>query len=229
MIKIGVTPRFYYNMLGPKTVAGLENDTARYLASKGVMPILIPDLFDLAPFLDQLDGIVLQGGADVAPENYGEKGGRWPGDAYRDAFEKKVLDYVFTNRMPLLGICRGLQILNVYLGGTLHQDLPCHKDDEIFDRYSHAILLLPDTVLASIYPGIVKSAVNSVHHQGIKALAPSLVVEAICEQDGLIEAVSADQGRILAVQWHPEFSHMLPSKVLDPYPLIDYFIQRCLS
>lgn len=228
MIKLGVTPRFYYKLFGPKIIAGLEQDAACYLSSQGVMPILIPNVPHLESFLKELDGFVLQGGADVAPEAYGEKGEKWPGDSYRDQFEMKVLDFAIKKEKPLLGICRGLQLLNVYFGGTLHQDLPSHKDENAFDGHSHPVKLISGGLLSHIYQGKTHVEVNSLHHQGIKKLAPKLIVEAICEEDGLIEAVSSEGGRIVAVQWHPEFFHPARSKLLDPNPLIEYFIQKCI-
>jgi len=243
MIKLGVTPRFFYaeamkSLMGPKAVSSLENDIARFLSRKGVMPILIPDIPQpfLDDFLNDLDGFVLQGGSDMAPSHYGEEAidpQKWPGDPYRDKFELHIVDYAFTQGKPILGICRGLQLINVFFGGTLYQDIATQHPKSIshrnpsFDSFSHEIKISPIGVLRTLYPEEKEVNVNSIHHQGIKSLGKGLTVEAISPRDGIIEAVSAENGRILAVQWHPEFSHTLGSRVLDPNPLLDFLITQC--
>lgn len=114
MIKIGISSCFMYPdpsrlVFGPKTLSYLENDMARYIARKGVMPVLIPDIADdlLYDMLDQMDGFVFQGGTDLAPATYGEDPilpGKWLGDAVRDAYELKVLDFAFQNQKPIFAI-----------------------------------------------------------------------------------------------------------------------------
>lgn len=128
MIKIGVTSCFFYpdinrRVYGKKTLSYLEMDTANYLADAGVMPVLIPLLTGekLENFLSELDGLILQGGDDVSPLSYGEEpieDGRWPGDIKRDKYELEVIDYFYKKKLPIYGICRGSQILNVYFGGN---------------------------------------------------------------------------------------------------------------
>jgi putative glutamine amidotransferase len=119
---------------------------------------------------------------------------------------------------PVLGVCRGLQLLNVAFGGTLYQDIALqqpgalrHRDAKLYDRNFHVVEFVPGTRLASLYPTSSGAIVNSVHHQGIKDLAPFMRVEARCPNDGLIEAIRYDNERgpvksyVAAVQWHPEF------------------------
>ena len=124
MIKLGVSTFFIYhepkrNIFRAKSLSYVENDMANFVTRKGVLPVLIPDIKDeklLNDILREMDGFVLQGGADLAPETYGEKPiGKWKGDAYRDTFELNILDYAVKNSKPIMGICRGFQLMNVYL------------------------------------------------------------------------------------------------------------------
>lgn len=244
MIKIGISPCFEYAdptrpIFGPKTLSYVENDMAKYIAKKGILPILIPELNDerLFEILLEMDGIIMQGGHDVAPETYGESPiGRWKGDAVRDAYELKILDFAIKNNKPVFGICRGIQLMNVYFGGTLYQDtitqnkqVQEHRSAELYDTVKHPIQFEPDQFLAKIYAGIESPFVNSVHHQAIKELGNELEVYAMSE-DGLIEAfgyTKAPEGKVFGVQWHPEFSHTLGNEIIDPDILLNAFYQHC--
>lgn len=130
---------------------------------------------------------------------------------------------------PVFGICRGLQILNVVLGGTLYQDLKTqtgteitHSMDKPYDRTVHEVNILPDTPLAALYgPGPL--AVNSRHHQGIKGLAPALHAQAVAS-DGLVEAVYLPEYRFVqAVQWHPEHRW----QAAESQSLLRSFVDAC--
>jgi len=247
MLKIGVTSCFFYpditrTVFGHKTLCYLERDMARYLARENVMPILIPDLNEkeLTPFLQELDGLVLQGGSDISPMSYGATGildNKWPGDPYRDAYELKILAHAKQVKMPVLGICRGFQLINVFFGGTLCQDIPTqiegalkHRDAILYDKINHNVSIKAGH-LAKIYPGQSVIGVNSVHHQAVEKLGAGLQVEAIAEDDNMIEGFSYDQqGQFfLAVQWHPEFSHTLGDAIADPNPIYDYFLNFILK
>jgi putative glutamine amidotransferase len=247
MLKIGITPGFFYpdkhpHVHGKKTLTYIENDLAFYSSTSGIMPIMIPDLkgTSLVSFLEELDGIVFQGGGDMSPLTYGEEpieNGRWPGDPYRDKFELQIMDFAYFNKIPVLGICRGFQLLNVYFKGTLFQDLTLqsktpviHRDGEKYDKIQHQVRFTKNGLLEKIYNNPKYPLyINSVHHQGVKTLGKDLVVEAICPEDNLIEAFrhkALEERFILGIQWHPEFSHTLGDKILDPQPLLDYFIQE---
>jgi len=231
-------------VFGHKTLLYLEKDMSLFLSRRGVLPILIPDLpeSELIEFLNQMDAFVFQGGADLAPSSYGEEGienNRWPGDPHRDHYELKIMDFAFQNKKPVLAVCRGFQVMNVYLGGTLYQDLALqtqtkiiHRDAETYDRVHHEVQLESSGILAEWYgkrsdkkPTLM---VNSVHHQGVKTLGRDLIVDAVCADDKLIEAFhykDLNTQFAVAVQWHPEFSHTLKNTVADPNPLYDEFLK----
>ncbi|MFL5783258.1 MAG: gamma-glutamyl-gamma-aminobutyrate hydrolase family protein [Bacteriovoracaceae bacterium] len=247
MIFIGVSACFMYpdptrTVFGHKTLAYLEQDMARFLSREGVIPILIPDVPDkeLRQYLDKMDGFVFQGGVDVAPGTYKEQpieNGRWPGDAHRDQYELKIMDYAFKNKKPILAICRGFQLANVYFGGTLYQDIATqtksalqHRDAALYDRIQHDVECTSNSLLKSIY-GQDHLKVNSVHHQAVKDLGKDLHVDAKSE-DGLVEAFhykDLEKNYFVGVQWHPEFSHTLKEHLIDPAPLYDHFLKAVKS
>lgn len=212
------------NLFRPKTLLYFEQSIVAWVAAQGALPILLPTGFGslpLAAWLEEIDGLLLQGGADVCPRNYGEEPLRpqWSGDPIRDAYEMELIHGCLARKIPILGVCRGHQLLNVALGGSLYQDIQTqipgtltHRDADLYDRIAHGIEILPDTDLARIYGGISKARVNSVHHQAIKTLGRGLIPEAISE-DGLIEAIRLQPDPLdpgsspyaRGVQWHPEF------------------------
>jgi putative glutamine amidotransferase len=173
----------------------------------------LPDLMAAAEVVGRLDGVLLTGSpSNVQPSLYGEAdAGEPPFDPGRDAMTAALVQAVLAQRKPLFGICRGLQEINVALGGTLARDVAGHHapDDvdfrAMFD-HRHAVTLTPGGVLARAHEQTALS-VNSVHYQGIARLADGLAVEAVAG-DGLVEAVSAriDGAPLLAVQWHPEWN-----------------------
>ena len=191
---------------------------------------------DIEQMLDPLDGLVLHGGADVAPTSYGEEPLRpeWSGDELRDRYEIALVEAAARRRLPLLAICRGQQLLNVALGGTLYQDIETqvdgalrHRCAERYESNDHRVEIAPDSHLSEIYGGIREATINSVHHQAVREPADQLTVEATSPEDGVIEAVRAtgESGWYAAgVQWHPEFQDPGDDTLLDPWPLLDDFI-----
>lgn len=174
----------------------------------------------LRALYELLDGLLLTGGEDIAPERYGETEVHATVAVVpdRDALEFTLLEWALADGLPLLAICRGLQLLNVALGGSLYQDLPSQRPGHLgHDQMKaeppwprtephHPVIVQPGSALADCL-GAERVEVNSMHHQGIRALAPALRAVAHAP-DGLVEAVEArDPGRggfLLGVQWHPE-------------------------
>ena len=191
------------------------------IVEAGGVPVMLPLTTDAAAavrLLDAVDGLVVSGGQDVDPARYGEKGE----DARalcgelcpeRDAMESIIVSSALEADLPLLGICRGLQALNVILGGTLWQDLPKqapsvvnHHGTAPYENPVHTVGVLPGTPLAACV-GEGELPVNSFHHQALRDVAPGLEVMAEAA-DGVVEAVWRPASRFCwAVQWHPEFSH----------------------
>jgi putative glutamine amidotransferase len=159
------------------------------------------------------DGVVLGGGLDVDPARYGRDvlpDGSVEMDPDRDATDFAVFELARRDSLPTLGICRGLQVVNVALGGTLVQDIPSERPSPVVhlvpekenERRDHMVEIKPGTRLSRI-ASASEIHVNSRHHQAVEHAAPGLRVAAVAP-DGLVEAVEADGPWLVAVQWHPE-------------------------
>jgi putative glutamine amidotransferase len=178
----------------------------RAIEAVGGMPVVLPPLGDAAAFVARLDGICLSGGPDLDPDNYGaierhaELGPTEPG---LDAFELALARAADTSGLPILGICRGAQALNVARGGTLHQHLPGHRQTEPATATTHSVHVEPGSRLASI-AGTDVLRVNSFHHQAVDVLGRGLRAVASAA-DGIVEAIEDLGPRlVLGVQWHAE-------------------------
>ena len=203
----------------------VEDGIAQWLQSREALLFVLPLSQRAADYALELDGLVLQGGADISPLAYGEQPLRpeWAGDPMRDRYEIELVRAFAAAGKPVLGICRGAQLVNVALGGSLHQDIAAHRSDD-YDQHAHEVRLEPGSGLARLYGETGPRRVVSIHHQAIKGLAPGLTVEARAE-DGVIEAVrGTGASYICAVQWHPEF-HGGRAGFLDGGPLLDEFLQ----
>jgi len=230
VIRIGVSPRLFHPEPGARGVHTklldyLEHSVADWIGSRGALAFLLPLSDRAGDYAQALDGLVLQGGADISPLAYGEAPLKpeWAGDALRDRYEIALVRAFTAARKPVLGICRGAQLINVALGGSLHQDVPAHRTQD-YDLHAHEVRLEPESGLARLYGESGPRRVVSIHHQAIKRLAPNLVVEARAE-DGVIEAVrGTGASYVCAVQWHPEF-HGGRDGFLDGGPLLDEFLQ----
>jgi putative glutamine amidotransferase len=196
---------------------GMSRSYVNALLRAGAAPVLIPHMADgaaLRSAYEQLDGLLLPGGGDVDPVHYGESRHAKCNEpsAERDDTELALARWAMEGGMPLLAICRGIQVLNVALGGSLFQDIqaqvPGAQRHAWYpkyprDRLSHTVSLSPEARLAHI-AGESTLAVNSLHHQSVKDIAPGLVVTGH-SPDGIIEAVEAPEHPFaIGVQWHPE-------------------------
>ena len=163
--------------------------------------------------MGRLDGIVLPGGPDVDPARYHEEAltDLYPPEVERDEYEATLLDVALAGAMPVLGICRGLQLINVHLGGSLHQHVPVHARYDVGpEATTHEVTFVPGSVLGSLYGE--RRAVNSLHHQTIARLAGGITPTATAD-DGEVEGVEHATLPLVAVQWHPE---MMDGSDADP-------------
>lgn len=170
-------------------------------------------------YADHVQGVLFQGGNDLSPSLYGEENTFSTGlQPYRDYVEYAFMKLCIDHKMPVFGICRGMQLLNVVQGGTLYQDLEAsslnkhmdtangaftEKDMNDVAHLSHGIIPMSGGILHDLY-GAEALDVNSYHHQGIRLLGKDLRVEALSDE-GLVEAISGEGGKYFGVQWHPEF------------------------
>ena len=180
---------------------------------------------------EDFDGILFAGGQDVDPQFYGEetKFDTVEVDRARDEFEMEMLDRALDLRLPILGICRGIQMINVKFGGTLYQELAeemngGHRQEGNRSAVTHGVTVTdPDSKLGEIFSGSCR--VNTLHHQAVKRLGRGLKVTAHSE-DGLVEAVESadDYPFLMAVQWHPE---ELVAEHAEQRKLLELFIHKC--
>jgi putative glutamine amidotransferase len=253
-LKIGVSARLLYpdpsrTFLPTKSVQYLEQSVANWVMSGDVLAFMIPEMSLASPtahlpksltvknYVNVLDGLVMQGGADMSPESYGESpiNPMWAGDKIRDQYEIELFHEFVTQGKPVLGICRGHQVINVALGGSLYQDIrtQCpdkgeHRVEQKYEHHFHDLRILPGTWLSQLYPGDGPKHCNSIHHQAINRLGEGLVVEAMSEPDGLIEAVRWEgHCFVVGVQWHPEFMDPSDPKLVESKPLLDAFLKAC--
>lgn len=188
-------------------------DYGRGILEAGGLPVHIPLDVDPIDLVSCLNGVLLTGGADVDPRRYGQESSTdmFPPESIRDEQESAVLDAAYVHQIPVAGICRGLQLINVHSGGTLHQDVPSHAGfSEPVTTEWHKVTFEADTVLGEIYGR--DRAVNSLHHQTVDRVGEDLHVSARSD-DGSIEGLEHSELPVVAVQWHPE---MLATRTEDP-------------
>lgn len=256
-----------------KTLQYAEQSMIHWVQSGGALVVVVPSPegptrrgdVALREYAELLDGLVMQGGTDMWPGSYGQEPLRpeWSGDRVRDEYEMALLRAFVDAGKPVLGVCRGLQVINVAFGGTLFQDIQTqmegaieHRNAGLYDQNFHTIDIVAGTRMAELYPAPAPMprlaagaqpamsatkrfptpspqpawVVNSVHHQGIRDLAPYFEVEARCPNDGIIEAIRYDNQRgplrswVAAVQWHPEFHDWNDPSLLSGDPLLADFL-----
>lgn len=182
----------------------------RSIEKVGGLPLLLPVTDDVDDLLDAVDGIIVTGGGDVDPARYGEAAAPETDgvDERRDEFDLALWRRILDRRMPALGICRGVQVLNVAFGGTLHQHLPEHRLGDGL----HPVTVEPSSRLAAVL-GTTSIEANSLHHQAVARVGEGLRVTATSAEGG-VEALEVDgHPEVLAVQWHPELLRHVPAQL----------------
>ena len=245
-LRIGIPARIQHPVDGGQQQSHayhfLEQTLAHWVMSHGAMLFMIPSLCEAClstgkvletyNYAEFLDGLILQGGPDIAPELYGDapRHPDWVGDIEHDAHQIRLFNQFLDAKKPILGICRGAQLINVALGGTLYQDIstelphPQPHGRMRLERAIHEVEWSTESSLAQLYPGLRTADVLSIHHQAIKSLGKGLRVEARSAKDGVVEAIRLeDAPYVVGLQWHPE-CHPENPKLLDCKPILDEFL-----
>ena len=197
--------------IGPRPLEGTSTSYVRAVQNAGGIAVVLPAVLDpscAAELCDGLDGLVFSGGGDIDPVQYGEPVVEqiFGVSRDRDEFERELLTRACAQDVPVLAICRGMQLLNVIFGGTLHQhiaDYPSHFDIPNAAESRQPVDIEPSSQLCRIV-GTTRMRVNSLHHQAIRTLGESVVVTATGD-DGIIEGLEVEgRANVVGVQWHPE-------------------------
>ena len=248
-LKIGVSARIFHPESGAKGLRGktlqyLEESIAQWVMSRNVLVFMIPTVNNrgmlhhsdirLRDYARHLDGLVLQGGADVSPQTYAEAATRpeWSGDRARDMYELELLHEFIEAGKPVLGICRGCQLINVAFGGSLYQDIATdvptaieHVND-LYDSHYHSISFTHGSSLAGLVRPQPEYLVNSIHHQAVKELGRDITAEALSGRDNIVEAIRYRKAPfVVGLQWHPEFHRAGGPELMDCTPILDNFLR----
>lgn len=221
--RIGVSCNFMHAdpdraLFRGKTLQYVEERMAKAVWRAGGLPVTLLELDDLDAIeqqADALDGLLLTGGADVAPQSYGQEPmqPQWGGDPIRDAYEIRWIRAMEARGLPVFGICRGVQVIAAAFGGTLWQDINTqvedtlvHRDWHRYDQLGHDVKLEANSWVSRAYEGAASLGVNSIHHQSIRGVPEGFTTTAVAP-DGVIEAIERidERGFVVGVQWHPEW------------------------
>ena len=249
MVKIGISACFFHEdpqrpVFKGMTLQYIEQNVAHWLMQRDALALMIPSpdgptrrsgsRVTVDDYARELDALVLMGGSDVCPASYGETAlaPAWNGDRIRDDYEIALLRAFVALGKPVLGLCRGAQVINVAQGGTLYQDIPTQRPDalrhrmqSIYEKNCHATSIADGSGLARLYPGQSLVKTNSVHHQAVKDLGTDLAAEAWSEPDRMVEALRWNgPSYLVGVQWHPEFHPPGDRTFIDDTPLLDDFL-----
>jgi gamma-glutamyl-gamma-aminobutyrate hydrolase PuuD len=249
-LHIGISARIFHPEAGAtglrsKNLQYLEESIAQWVMSRDVLVFMIPTVntdgllhpsnIRLRDYARHLDGLVLQGGADVSPQSYAEAPTRpeWSGDRARDMYELELLHEFVEAGKPVLGICRGCQLINVAFGGSLYQDIASDVPDALahvhddYDRHRHKIAFPDGSSLGRMLRVRSSEAlVNSIHHQAVKNLGRDMTIEALSYPDNMVEAIRYNKAPfVMGLQWHPEFHRAGGMELLDCTPILDNFLR----
>jgi gamma-glutamyl-gamma-aminobutyrate hydrolase PuuD len=248
-LRIGISARIFHPEPGSvglrsKNLQYLEESIAQWVMSRDVLVFMIPTVntsgllhpsnITLRHYARHLDGLVLQGGADVSPQSYSQSPTRpeWGGDRARDLYELELMHEFVDAGKPVLGICRGCQLINVAFGGTLYQDIAVEAPtagehvNGNYDQLHHSISFAKGSTLQALFPKQGGALVNSIHHQAVKDLGRDIRVEARSQDDQIIEAIRHQKANfVMGLQWHPEFHSAGSTELLDCTPIVDTFLR----
>ena len=206
------------------------------ILDSGGIPVIIPvttDSEEIKETLEHIDGLILSGGVDIDPKYYGEEntGKSVEISSFMDESEEIIIRFAMEKDLPILGICRGMQALNIFCGGSLIQDIPSEYNTSTDHRLEKPDVAVHNITVEKASPlsdaiGFGTHKINSYHHQAIKKMAPEFSVAAVSE-DGIIESIFCKNKKfVLGVQWHPERDyHIVP----DSKKILDNFISACIK
>lgn len=204
------------------------------LVEAGAIPMMALSPECVEEYADLADGLLLSGGRDVEPQRYHRetKFDSVVTDPKRDEFEWALIKAFEAKKKPIFGICRGLQTMNTYFGGTLYQDIPSELGGNHSGGVNHMLKMKADSILGNLFGESM--VINSYHHQAIETLAPGFVATAWSDAGGheIVEAIEHETLPYFAVQWHPESmagTETNPVECVDSKPIFHYFVEQCRS
>lgn len=210
----------------------LNMNYAEMIARAGGIPVLAVNEDCAKEYAEIADGLLLSGGKDVTTSLYGQeqKYDFVITDPKRDDLEWKIMDEFVAKKKPIFGICRGIQVMNVYFGGTLIQDIPDQLGGEHAKGVNHDLKIKKDSILGGLFGESM--LINSYHHQALGELGKDLIAAAWSDANGheLVEAVEHTSLPAWSVQWHPERMTgevTNPVNCVDSMPIFEYFVNQC--
>lgn len=210
----------------------LNRDYAERIEKAGGIPMLALTEGSAEAYAELADGLLLSGGKDVQPKLFGQETmyDFVLTDVPRDDLEWKLMKAFLDKKKPIFGICRGFQVMNVYFGGTLFQDIPDQLGGDHAKGVNHMIEMKKDSILGQLFGESM--LINSYHHQGVDKLGEGLIATAWSDANGhkLIEAIQHESLPVWSVQWHPERmsgEKTNPVNCVNAMPIFEYFINQC--